>query len=407
MFDAPRFENAPGIVVRKRLDGTFNAFWQARSEHVHRGFRPKMMPLWRGTEPSDADRAWISDRCNEYQTDMLVFGRGGLPLEQQAAIKLYDGTIRTLVECYKADEDSPYQKLRFRSRETYGHFLKRIVEDHGDKRVKDIDAREVLRWYKDWSKRGVAMAHGLIGHVRSALTYGATLLKCKDCRELKIVLADMRFAQAKPRDAALTADMAIAIRKAAHDAGLPSMALAQAIQFDCMLRQKDVIGEWVPIDEPGLSETHHSGMKWLRGITWEEIDENLLLRHTTSKRQKDIEIRLSDAPMVMEELAKIERKAKGPVIEYEATGRPYSTPQYRQTWRKLANACGIPKNIRNQDSRAGAITEASEAGIPLEHIKHAATHSDIQMTARYSRNAADKTAEVLKLRVAHRNKSGT
>ena len=58
------------------------------------------------------------------------------------------------------------------------------------------------------------------------------------------------------------------------------------------------------------------------------------------------------------------------------------------------------------DSRAGAITEATDAGADLEHIRHAATHSDISMTQRYSRGDADKTAGVLRQRVAHRNKQG-
>ncbi len=59
------------------------------------------------------------------------------------------------------------------------------------------------------------------------------------------------------------------------------------------------------------------------------------------------------------------------------------------------------------DSRSGAITEATDAGAPLELVRHAATHSDISTTAGYSRNPAGKTAEVLKLRVAHRNRTGT
>jgi hypothetical protein len=54
------------------------------------------------------------------------------------------------------------------------------------------------------------------------------------------------------------------------------------------------------------------------------------------------------------------------------------------------------------DSRAGGITEASDAGAPLEHIRHAATHSDIQTTQGYSRGAADKTANVLEMRALHR-----
>jgi site-specific recombinase XerD len=54
------------------------------------------------------------------------------------------------------------------------------------------------------------------------------------------------------------------------------------------------------------------------------------------------------------------------------------------------------------DSRAGAITEATEAGADLEHIKQAATHSDISMTQRYSRGAEEKTAGVMRQRAEYR-----
>jgi hypothetical protein len=59
------------------------------------------------------------------------------------------------------------------------------------------------------------------------------------------------------------------------------------------------------------------------------------------------------------------------------------------------------------DSRAGAITEATDAGATLEETRHAATHSDTKMTQRYSRGSSDKIAAVMKKRIEHRNKKGT
>jgi hypothetical protein len=202
----------------------------------------------------------------------------------------------------------------------------------------------------------------------------------------------------------ITADQVEAIRAKAHELGYHSLALAQALQFDCLFRQKDVIGEWVPEGEPGLSEIKRPGKKWLRGLRWNEIDQNLILRHMTSKRQKEIEINLRLAPMVMEELERFGGTfpPAGPVIVRESTGLPWPTVSYRIAWREVADACGIPRNVQNMDSRAGGITEASDAGAPLEHIRHAATHSDTKTTAGYSRGSVEKTAEVLKLRAAHR-----
>lgn len=76
-------------------------------------------------------------------------------------------------------------------------------------------------------------------------------------------------------------------------------------------------------------------------------------------------------------------------------------------WRMIATEAGVPKKVRNMDSRAGAITEATDAGAELEHIRHAATHSDIAMTQRYSRGESGKAEEVARKRNEHRNKSRT
>jgi hypothetical protein len=148
----------------------------------------------------------------------------------------------------------------------------------------------------------------------------------------------------------------------AHKIGLPSIALAQAIQFECSLAQKDVIGEWVPIKEPGTSDVTDGNMKWLRGLRWSAIDQNLILRHTTSRGQNDIEVDLRDAPMVMEEFARFSGKLpkSGPIIIEKGTGRPYRAHQFRRHWREVADAAKIPITIKNMDSRAGTAKEAGQ-----------------------------------------------
>jgi len=181
------------------------------------------------------------------------------------------------------------------------------------------------------------------------------------------------------------------------------MALAQAFQFDLMLRQKDVIGEWVPLTEPEDGEVV-GNRKWLRGLRWEEIDDRRILRHITSKRQKQIIVDLTLAPMVMEELKRLDTlPAGGPVIVLEGTGRPWSSSWFRRRWREIAESVGIPRDVRNMDTRAGAITEASDAGADLEMVRHAATHSDITMTERYSRGSTAKIAVEMQKRAAYRD----
>ncbi len=401
MAERPKIENAPGLTWRKRRTG-WEARWRARIGLVREGYTPKIVRLWIGTEPNDIERQWIMDRCAALQSDMLVWSRGGIPLATS-----YDGTVAALSRAYQTDADSNFRKLRFRSREGYVRMLQRIEKDRGTELIADIKARSLLRWHEQWSAGGkVAMAHSLIGMLRTIIGFGAIFLEDPECERLSSVMHGMRFKMATPRSERITADQVIAIRQAAHAAGLHSIALAQALQFEIILRQKDVIGEWVPMSEPGTSEITRSGEKWLRGLRWSEIDSNMILRHVTSKRQKEIEFDLKLAPMVLEELTVTPRQASGPIIVSEIRGVPWTAYEFRRQWRAIAKKAGVPDNVFNMDSRAGAISEATDAGAPLEHVRHAATHSDISMTQRYSRGSAEKTAGVAAARAEHRNKAG-
>ena len=405
----PEIPNAPGLTWRPRKGERWECRWQARSDLVRRGYIPKSARLFCGTMEDYADPvavAFIQDRAQILQDEMLAWGRGAPDILSAA----YDGTIRALCNVYQVDQDSPFRKLRYKSRQHYSHLMKRLIVAHGDDRVMDIKARMLLRWHEDWSAGGkLAMGHSMVTMLRTLMSFGTTMLEDDECARVSAVLRGLKFPNAKPRNERLTAEQANAIRAEAHRRGFHSIALAQALQFECMLRQKDVVGEWVPITEPGISDVTRGNHKWLRGLRWEEIDDTLVLRHVTSKRQKAVEIPLAGAPMVAEEFARLGGIPKaGPVIVDERSLTPWTIDQFRLQWRRCANAAGVPSTVRNMDSRAGAISEATDAGADLEHVRHAATHSDISMTQRYSRGAAEKTAKVLQMRSEFRkNKSGT
>lgn len=429
----PQIDNAPGLTWRVRKYG-WEARWRARADLVGAGFLPKNRRLWISTkeqpELTEAAILSIQDQCNSLQSEMLVWGRGGVPSSM-----VFDGTVASLARCYQTDADSRYRKVRFKTRGYYDRLIARLIRDHGDEPLSTIKARQLLRWHEDWTAGGkVSMAHSLMGMFRTLVGFGATFLEDAECERLSVAMHRMRFAMGKARTETLTADQVVAIRKEAHRQDLPSIALAQALQFELMLRQKDVIGEWVPIPEPGHSAITNGNEKWLRGVRWNEVDQNLILRHITSKRQKEIVVYLKLAPMVVEELNQsypgcvIQREITHPItkevsilttvnrdllpsssaiILCERTQMPWDDGDFRRRWRVIADACGIPKTVRNMDSRASGITEATDAGAELEHVRHAATHGDISMTQRYSRASTEKTAGVMVKRVAHRNKSGT
>lgn len=420
---------SPGLVWRRRKDG-WVATWQARTDIIDDGYTPKYVPLWSGSHPTEAEAAVIVSRCETLQFEMRAWKRG-VELPKPPEPDGFDGSLRSLAHCYKTDEDSPFQKNRFHTRKNREGMLRRIVAKHGDVALGDIKARLLLAWHKDWSLDGQKLATGssFIGQLRALFSFGATLLEDPDCERLCGVMHKMRFPSPKPRGVSLTAAQANLIRHAAReDFGWPSLALGQAFQFDCTFRQKDIVGEMVPISEPGLSALVRGNEKWLRGIVWQEIDENLILRHVTSKKQKLAEVDLKLAAMVLEEFqlmigdepllvedpitkrVTVNRHllpASGPILFNEITSWPWSGNEYRRKWRVVAKHCKIPDNVQNMDSRSGAISEAIQAGAPIEFVRHAATHSDVSQTADYDRTQAEATAKVMKLRMESRNRPKT
>lgn len=202
--------------------------------------------------------------------------------------------MKKLVKQYQTDRDSGYHKLRYHVRISHDQMLRRIVAKHGRDRLRSVKARTLLSWHKDWSGNGqkLAMGHAFIGQLRTLFAFGATILEDRECERLCAILHKMRFPTPKPRTERLTTEQAIAVRAWAHKLLWSSIAIAQAFQFELMLRQKDVIGEWVPLIEPGVSAILRGDLKWLMGLLWSEIDDNFILRHNTSKLGKDLEVDL-------------------------------------------------------------------------------------------------------------------
>ena len=206
------------------------------------------------------------------------------------------------------------------------------------------------------------MAHALVAMLRSLAAFGTNVLKNRECRELKFAIAEMKFPRVVSRKDRLTAEQVTAIIEKAHDLQRPSIALAQALQFYCVLRQRDVIGEWIPRDEPGQEVVLDGEMKWLRGLLWEEIGNDQVLRHPPSNGGKiSVDVLLSEVPAVLDELAKVwPGKRNGPVVVSEDTGLPYAGHDFRRLWREIATAAGVPENVFNMDRRADASDETRE-----------------------------------------------
>jgi hypothetical protein len=269
-----------------------------------------------------------------------------------------DGTFAGLVGSYRTHPKSPVHDLKHRVRNGYILIFDKLVGEIGSRRLSDIDADEIMRLYNKWAEGGkYAWGHALVGKMRLLFAFGMNVLKDSEATRLSVVMSKLRFKIPEARTERLTVDHVNAIRAAAHrHFGWHSIALAQALQFELMLKQADVIGEWVPASELGISEIFKGSEKWVRGIRWSSIDDDLILRHTIyggrRHEPKEIEIDLKQAPMVMEELALVgdTQPRTGPMIICEANGLPWSANEFRRKWRMVANEAGIPMNVKNMDS---------------------------------------------------------
>ncbi|WP_426524167.1 hypothetical protein [Bradyrhizobium sp. McL0615] len=285
-------------------------------------------------------------------------------------------TISDLIKAYRTVETSPYHKLSHASQTHYDALLGLIENDHGNDALASLRGEHLNEWHQAWSEGGKkSVAHAKIGMVRGLFGFGNAMLHDPKCEQLFGILAKLRFKAPKARVERLTPEDANAIRMMARRVKRPSIALAQAFQTDAGLLQKDTIGEWVPVSADGVSDIMFKDHKWVRGIRWNEIDDNLVLRHAGDGWQGDIEFPLLNAPAVLEEFriqfdftpgkdARSKLPASGAIVRRENDNLPWDAVEFRRHWRICADHCKIPKTVRNADSRPRAkesVQKADEA----------------------------------------------
>jgi hypothetical protein len=281
-------------------------------------------------------------------------------------------TLGDLIQIYLTVENSPFRKLTHSSKRHYETLLGLIREEHGAELLANLTKEDFEAWYEKWSEGGKqSSGHAKISMVRNILGFGTSAMNDAKCLPLSGILSKLRYKAPKGRTEKLTKVQADQIRLMAQSVKRPSIALAQAFQFDVDLLQKDVIGEWVPLSEKGFSDITTEDMKWVRGLRWNEIDDDFILHHPSDSWQGDVERDLKEYPMVMDEFRKLglnterplrsQLPASGAIIVSDRDRLPWDAVEFRRQWRKLADACGIPKTVRNADSRARAKDTASVA----------------------------------------------
>lgn len=414
-MERPHIADAPGLAWRPRKQG-WAAVWLARQDVAQKGFKPSTRQLAVfESQPTEAQADDVRLACARLQREMYDF--------LEAKPKEFGGTVLALIAAYQTDPDSPYHAARYRTRRDIDNWCRRINAKHGTDKLADLGARDLKRWYEDtrWpeGKQGperVASAHAMITIVRMMLSFGTAFEvekaprdRISECGRLKAILTELTFEKGKGRTETVSIRQSEDIAAAAEADGLASVALAQELMRRLGLRQRDVLGEWVPVSEPGVSTVLHHGQKWLRGIRWEEISASRILTHAMSKSRKGkvLEFDLTDYPEIIEKLDRIPANMRtGPVVVCERTGRPWKGNHFRLVWREMADKAGVPKGVQNRDNRAGLVTEVIAAtNGNIEAARKMAGHSDGRTTAGYSRDQLATNRKTAAIVTAFRTKN--
>lgn len=407
--------HAPGLEWRPRKGGRVPV-WVAPAEARKQGYSPPTVRLSAepyAAEPTSTEMLALASTCRRLSAEAKEWLSG---LHNPPKAK-YDGSLRSLINLYQVHDVGPFQGITAETRRSYVYNLGVLSKRIGARRVDRITGEDLLRWHRDFTKPRVPggkprvrFAHALMTMLRIVLKFGK-VLNISDAKALRSVMEDMEFATAPQRDAFITPEQVVAVREAAHKRGLPSVALATAIMFEAVLRQKDVIGEWVLDDSAEQTGAPvDRGRVWRTGLLWgEHVDpRTLVLDKPTSKSRgrRRAEHDLATMPMVVEELVHVPAMRRiGPMIVCETTGRPWRARHFREIWRECARAAGVPDAVWCMDARAGGITEGSGSGADLAHVSKTATHTNLATTSRYNRDALSKSRAVAQLRVISRAKN--
>lgn len=402
-------EPTNGLKARTNKSGVKTAYWVAANCSRKAKHYPRPVVRLHGPEAT-----W-GEACRALREDLLLW----IAEQAEPARPLrFDGTWGGLIDQYTGHEMSPYHNVKASTKARYDWELKAIRLAVGRRLLSKTTGIDLMRWERNFGapnpgseKRKVARAHDLMSSVRKITSWGK-VLELPHCARLHAILEELEFEGVAGRTALFTYDHAKAVIDRAHAVGRPSVALAQALQFDTMLRQIDVIGEWV-VDLASTSgirnrvKNARSPKRWETGLTWGHIDHEMILRKLVSKTARKTraiaEIDLKKYPMTMAELGRVAPDRRmGPVVINEETGLPYTYGTFYDVWRSIANEAGVPPQVQNRDSRSGGITEGTDAGATLEMVRHTATHKNPATTARYSRSTLTKTGEVADMRMRHR-----
>lgn len=393
--------NSPGLKWRVTAKGR-QPYWVA-SQVVRdpKGYPDKTIRL-----PADADAETLRKLCRDYTAllhEWLAHGHK----EPSAR---YDGTVGALCRVFQEHPESRFHEVKRNTRESYVDSLKVIENTVGARRIRFLTVIDVKRWHRNWRapkqparKSRDKRAHDAVNTLRMILRFGMAL-GFTDCKDLLERLTMLRFEKPGAREQEMTFAQATAFIRKALELCERDMAIGVAAQFDLLLRQKDIIGEWSPAT-PGIKGAVYAGNEmWTGRFCWENVP-GWMFRIKTSKTRSAIEFDLTKYTLLFPLLGSVPHVERVGAIVKGVHGLPIRERTYRKRFRRIARVAGIPDEVWSMDSRAGGATEADEAGADFKAISDHLTHADARTTVRYIRRVVKRTAEVADARAQRRKSS--
>jgi hypothetical protein len=413
----PRRSEFPGLKWDRRVNGR-QPYWVA-SQVVRdaMGYPDRSVRL-----PVDADVATLAALCQEHTARLNAWIAAIAAEPAQLTKTRYDGSVLSLCRIYQERPQSRFHKVKRNTRKTYGDSLKIIERTVGQRQIRNLTILDVQHWYDEWRRppeegkpERIDRAHDAVAMFRTALRFGAAL-RFQGCRQLNDELAMVKFEKGGAREEEITYAQAVAFIRTALELGrkgvLPEeraryMAIGVSAQFELLLRQKDIIGEWSPA-RPDVKNTICFGSEmWTGFFTWDRIPGwRWRLKTSKSKYRAAAEFDLTNYSLLFPLLESVPHEQRTGAVVKGEHGLPVRERSYRKWFRQIARAAGIPDNVWSMDSRAGGATEAEESGADLEAIQDALTHSKKEMSLRYIRRRTKRIATVAEARRRQRTADG-
>lgn len=393
------------------------------------GFPDKCIPL-----PIDADEETHAELCRQHTARLEAWmdqARKG----ENPRLPRYDGTIHSACEVYQKHPLSRFHRVKGNTRRYYAAQLGIIQRTVGRRLTLKVTVPDVEYWYTEWRKPApqddpkappgperIDRAHDCVSMLRTVLRFCASL-RHKDCKQLADELEKVSFEKGGSREEELTYHHAVAFLRAARDLAARNvippdralyMSIGVAAQFELLLRQKDIIGEWPTTADDieravrrGAARDDNAGGVWVGWFAWERIPGwRWRTKTSKSKYRAARDFDLAEHTMLYPLLEQVPHDQRAGAIVKGEGGLPMRESTYRKWFREIAEVAGIPKKVWLMDSRAGGGGEAYDAGASLEDIQGAYTHEKPSMTLRYIRRGGKRLSNLADARKRSRAQEG-